>query len=114
MRQFKNEYWFKLKSILNQCLHRQIYTNQNDWHLRKSTVAIQITLHLLGKSRAENASLYSKAKSTNKAINSKPLWRYIKSKRQDGVSPLKENEKLHSDSRRKTEILNNKFCSVST
>ena len=41
--------------------------------------------------------------------NSKPLWRYIKSKRQDGngVSPLKENGQLHSDSRRKSEILNN-------
>ena len=35
--------------------------------------------------------------------NSKPLWRYIKSKRQDGngVSPLKENGQLHSDRRRK-------------
>ena len=48
--------------------------------------------------------------------NSKPLWRYIKSKRQDGngVSPLKENGQLHSDSRRKAEILNNQFCSVFT
>ena len=46
--------------------------------------------------------------------NSKPLWRYIKSKRQDGngVSPLKENDQLHSDSRRKAEILNNQFCSL--
>ena len=46
----------------------------------------------------------------------KPLWRYIKSKRQDGngVSPLKENGQLHSDSGRKAEIglLNNQFCSV--
>ena len=48
--------------------------------------------------------------------NSKPLWRYIKSIRQDGngVSPLKENGQLHSDSRRKAEILNNQFCSVFT
>ena len=87
-------------------------------------------------------SLYSKAKRTNKADlwakyklskrqtqrlknklsesleqkNSKPLWRYIKSKRQDGngVSPLKENGQLHSDSRRKAEILNKQFCSVFT
>ena len=48
--------------------------------------------------------------------NSKPLWRYIKSKRQDGngVSPLKENGQLHSDSRCRpnAEILNNQFCSV--
>ena len=48
--------------------------------------------------------------------NSKPLWRYIKSKRQDGngVTPLKEDGQLHSDSRRKAEILNNQFCSVFT
>ena len=46
--------------------------------------------------------------------SSKPLWRYIKSKRQNenGVSPLKENGQLHSDSRRKAEILNNQICSV--
>ena len=51
-----------------------------------------------------------------KKNNSKPLWRYIKSKHQDGngVSPLKENGQLHSDSRRKAEILNNQFCSVFT
>ena len=48
--------------------------------------------------------------------NSKPLWRYIKSKHQDGngVSPLKVNGQLHSYSRRKAEILNNQFCSVFT
>ena len=48
--------------------------------------------------------------------NSKPLWRYIKSKRQDGndVSPLKENSQLHSDSRRKADILNEQFCLVFT
>ena len=99
----------------------------------------------------KKASLYSKAKRTNKADlweksqsckrqtqrairsarwsflknklsesleqkKSKPLWRYIKSKRQDGngVSPLKENGQLHSDSRRNPEILNNQFCSVFT
>ena len=47
---------------------------------------------------------------------SKPLWCYIKSKSQDGngISPLKENGQLHSDSRRKAEILNNQFCSVFT
>ena len=43
--------------------------------------------------------------------NSKPFWRYIKSKRQNGngVSPLKENGQLHSDSRRKAEIFTNQF-----
>ena len=99
----------------------------------------------------KKASLYNKAKRTNKADlwtkyklckwqtqrairsakwsflktklsesleqeNSKPLWRYIKSKRQDGtgVSPLKGNGQLHPDSRRKAEILNHQFCSVFT
>ena len=32
----------------------------------------------------------------------------------NGVSPLKENGQLHSDSRRKSKILNNQFCSVFT
>ena len=48
--------------------------------------------------------------------NSKPFWRYIKSQRQDrcGVSPLLHVGQLHSDSRRKAEILNQQFCSVFT
>ena len=48
--------------------------------------------------------------------NSKPLWRYIKSQRQNrcGVSPLLHDGQLHSDSRRKAEILNQQFCSVFT
>ena len=37
--------------------------------------------------------------------DSEPLWRYVKLKR-NGVSPLKENGQLHSDSRR--EAKNNK------
>ena len=48
--------------------------------------------------------------------NSKPFWRYIKSQRQDrcGVSPLLHDGQLHSDSKRKAEILNQQFCSVFT
>ena len=123
-----NENWLKLKSILNQCLDKFIPTKMTSprenlpW-LSKSLLA----------SIRKKASLYSKAKRTNKADlwakyklckrqtqrairsarwsflknklsesleqkNSKPLWRYIKSKRQDGngVSPLKENGQLHS------------------
>ena len=39
--------------------------------------------------------------------NSKPLWGYIKGKRNDnlGVSPLKEDGKIHSESKKKAEIL---------
>ena len=48
--------------------------------------------------------------------NSKTFWRYIKSQRQDGsgVSPLKHDGQLHSDSSRKATILNQQFCSVFT
>ena len=135
-----NENRLKLKSILNQCLDKFIPTKMT---------SPRENLPWLSKSLL--ASLYSKAKRTNKADlwakyklckrqtqrairsarwsflknilsesleqnNSKPLWRYIKPKRQDGngVSPLKENGHLHSDSRRKAEILNNQFCSVFT
>ena len=40
--------------------------------------------------------------------DSKPFWRYVKSKRQDtiGVAPLKSGGNLHSDSRSKATILN--------
>ena len=60
--------------------------------------------------------LKNKLSESSEQKNSKPLWRYIKSKRQDGngVSPMKENGQLYSDSRRKAEILNNQFCSVFT
>ena len=116
-----NGNWLKLKSILNQCLDKFIPTKmtsplENQPWLSKSLLA----------SIRKKASLYSKAKRTNKADlwakyklckrqtqrairsarwsflknklsesleqkNSKPLWRYIKSIRQDGngVSPLK-------------------------
>ena len=48
--------------------------------------------------------------------NSKPFWRYIKSKKSDniGVSPLKDKGKLVSESKKKAEILLNQFKSVFT
>ena len=48
--------------------------------------------------------------------NTKPLWRYIKSKKQDllGISPLKKNGQLFSEALDKTEILLNKFEEVFT
>ena len=60
--------------------------------------------------------LKNKLSESLKQKKSNPLWLYIKSKRQDGngVSPLKENGQLHSDSRRKANIQNNQFCSVFT
>ena len=49
-------------------------------------------------------------------IYSKPFWRYIRSQRQEniGVSVLKENGVLYSDSHKKSEILNKHFFSVLT
>ena len=48
--------------------------------------------------------------------DSKPFWRYVKSKRQDtiGVTPLKSGGNLHSGSRSKATILNEQFKSVFT
>ena len=42
--------------------------------------------------------------------NSKPFWKYIKSKKQDniGVSPLKQGVQLVTNSKEKAEILINK------
>ena len=48
--------------------------------------------------------------------NSKPFWRYVKSKKSDniGVSPLKDKGKLVNESKNKAEILLNQFKSVFT
>ena len=48
--------------------------------------------------------------------NTKPFWRYVKSQKQErcGVSPLKQNGVLHSDSSVKARILNSQFSSVFT
>ncbi len=48
--------------------------------------------------------------------NSKPFWKYIKSKRQEniGIAPLLKDGKLHSDSTEKANILNTQFQSVFT
>ena len=130
-------------TILNQCLNKFIPTKMTSprENLPSSLLAsIRKKTSLYSRAKRTNkADLWAKYKlckrQTQRAIrsarwsflrnkfsesleqkNSKPLWRYIKSKRQDGngVSPLKENGHLHSDSRRKAEILNNQFCSVFT
>jgi hypothetical protein len=51
-----------------------------------------------------------------KENNSKPFWRYVKSRRQDntGVAPLKDGPSLVSDSLEKSKILLRQFCSVFT
>ena len=48
--------------------------------------------------------------------NNKPFWNYVKSRKKDstGVSPLKSNGKLHSESKSKANILLNQFKSVFT
>ena len=48
--------------------------------------------------------------------STKPFWRYAKSLGRDnsGISPLKQDGKLHNDSKDKAEILNNQFKSVFT
>ena len=46
--------------------------------------------------------------------NSKPFWRFVKSRRQDsvGVAPLKDEGILHTDSKEKAHILNRQFQRV--
>ena len=48
--------------------------------------------------------------------NSKPFWKYVKSRKQDniGVSPLKSNEQLVNGNMGKADILINQFKSVFT
>ncbi|XP_021351587.1 uncharacterized protein LOC110449208 [Mizuhopecten yessoensis] len=48
--------------------------------------------------------------------NNKPFWRYIKARKQDniGIAPLKEGNKLLTDSTDKAEALNRQFRSVFT
>ncbi len=48
--------------------------------------------------------------------NTRPFWRYIKSRKQDsfGIAPLKEDGVVHSEAREKAEILNRQFESVFT
>ena len=48
--------------------------------------------------------------------NTKPFWRYVKSQKQEicGMSPLKQNGALHSDSSVKAKIMNYPFSSVFT
>ena len=49
--------------------------------------------------------------------NTKPFWRYVKSRRQDniGISPLLDTSGIpHSDSKGKAQILLKQFCSVFT
>ena len=48
--------------------------------------------------------------------NPKSFWKYIKSKRNKtfGIPSLENNNKMYSDSRSKSEILNSQFKSVFT
>ncbi len=59
------------------------------------------------------ASILEQSLSTK---DTKPFWRYVKSKRQDntGISPLKRAGQLVSDSTEQAEILNSQFRSVFT
>ncbi|XP_062576944.1 uncharacterized protein LOC134238855 [Saccostrea cucullata] len=48
--------------------------------------------------------------------NTKPFWKYVKSKKQDsfGIAPLKSGNKLITDSKEKAGVLNKQFQSVFT
>ena len=128
-----NENWLKIKSILNQCLDKfipnqndfpsekstlaiqitsRIYSGKTSLYSKakrtkkagfgaKYNICKRQTQHAMRSARW--SFLKYKLYESLEQKKSKPFWRYIKSKRQDGngVSPLKENGQLNSDSRRK-------------
>ena len=66
--------------------------------------------------KAESDYVNNNIKTGLENNNVKPLWRYIKGQRNDsvGVSPLKENGEIHSESKAKASILLRQFSSVFT
>ena len=74
---------------------------------------VQITSENVQKSfqTAENQFINDTINKGLEENNTKPFWRYVKSKKSDniGISPLKENGKLISDSKKKAGILLNQF-----
>ena len=138
-----NTLWELFKTLLNQAIDthipsKQIRSNSNlPWmnvHLKR-LVRKKTRLHRQAK-KSRNWTVFNNFQKTcrdefrkaewdyvNKTIseglenkNSKPLWSYIKSKKNDnlGVSPLKENGKIFSESKDKAEILLRQFSSVFT
>ena len=135
--------WDLFKKLLNQAIDthipsKQIRTNSKlPWmnaHLKR-LVRKKTRLHRQAKKTKNWTNFHNFQKTcrdefrkaewdyVNKTIseglennNSKPLWSYIKSKKNDnlGVSPLKENGKIFSESKDKSEILLRQFSSVFT
>ena len=66
--------------------------------------------------KAEWEYIYNTITQGLQTNNSKPFWKYIKSRKQDniGVAPLKKNGSLVCDSKEKAEILLDQFQSVFT
>ena len=64
----------------------------------------------------ENIIDMGEPESDNRPNKQKRFWSFIKSLRKDssGVAPLKENGKMHSDPKDKTNILNRQYESVYT
>ena len=138
-----NALWDLFKSLLDQAIEthipsKNIQTNNKlPWmnSYLKRLIRKKTRLHRQAK-KSKNWTTYNNFQKTcrdefrkaecsyvNKTImeglqnnNSKPLWGYIKGKRNDnlGVSPLKEDGKIHSESKKKAEILLNQFSSVFT
>jgi hypothetical protein len=66
--------------------------------------------------KAENDYLNDIIQQGMKENNTKPFWRFVKSRRQDniGVAPLKDGTSLISDTATKAKLLLRQFCSVFT
>ena len=67
--------------------------------------------------RAAESDYINKTINEGPAVNNpKPFWRFVKSRKCDnlGVSALKKKGHLHSDAKKKADILLDQFCSVFT
>ena len=138
--------WNDFKSAINQILDTKIPNKlspklrQLPWLSKSDKKKISRKHKLYQKAKSSNSEedrdkFKKHKKATQKAVraahwrfvnsildeslkdgNSKPFWKYIKSKRVDniGVSALKENGMLFDDSKSKSEILLRQFSSVFT
>ena len=71
---------------------------------------------LIGPKRENSLNLISILQTSLEEKNTKPFYRYIKAQKNDnfGISSLKFNGLMYSDSSSKSEILNKQFQSVFT
>ena len=103
----------ELKSMIRkkQRLHKQA-KKTNNW----SNYKFQQKLTKKAFQKAESKYINTTIEEGLNQNNTKPFWRYVKSKKQDnvGISPLLSKGQLESDNKTKAEILLGQYSSVFT